>query len=92
MSDIVEKWFLEHPRSVHETYLEHQRAAGGFAVKLFGAACQCLLHAFVPHLFERSASTTVERLYKDMVTHRVRQPAPARNGPESGPMADGTTF
>ena len=76
MNDAVDKWFLEHPRSVNESYFEHQKVAGSFALRLFGAGCQCLLHALVPRLFERSASATVNGLYTDMVTHRIRNPAP----------------
>jgi hypothetical protein len=86
MNDAVDKWFLEHPRSVNESYFEHQKVAGSFALRLFGASCQCLLHALVPRLFERSASATVDQLHSDMVTHRVRNPAPASDSRSDSPL------
>lgn len=65
--------FLEHPRSVGESYLEHQRRALGFGVSLFLAALACFVHALVPGFFVRTASEAVTRLHDRMVTHRVRK-------------------
>lgn len=54
--------FTKHPRSVGETYLEHNAAALGFAGGCFSAACMAFVHAFFPFLYERGASTTIKRL------------------------------
>ena len=58
----IERVFLEHPRSVNESYLQHFGVAFGFAVRLFGAGCAALVHAFVPCLFEKTASNEIRRL------------------------------
>lgn len=63
--------FLEHPRSIGESYLEHQRHALGFGFSLFLAALACCAHAIVPALFVRTGSEAVTRLHDRMVIHRV---------------------
>ncbi|MEL6118229.1 MAG: DUF6356 family protein [Pseudomonadota bacterium] len=57
------KVFLDHPRSVDETYLEHALFAGGFSVKLFAAAFCALIHAFIPAAFEKTASRMIAEMY-----------------------------
>lgn len=58
--------FLDHPRSVGESYAEHRRAALSFAWPLLAAGFACLVHAFVPGLFARTGSRTVEGLQARM--------------------------
>jgi len=60
---MIAKVFLDHPRKVDETYFEHMQFAGKFSLKLFGAAFAALVQAFVPVLFEKTASKTVAGLY-----------------------------
>ena len=81
--------FLAHPRSIEETYLEHQQAAFGFAGALFLAACACALHGLAPALCERTGSTMVKRLHERMVAHR-RKPnaAAAPTQPQNQPWVD----
>ena len=55
--------FLDHPAKVNETFLEHMAFAGKFAGKLFLAGGAALVHAFVPCLFEKTASTIIADLY-----------------------------
>ena len=69
---MLRHWFLEHPRSVGETYFEHQRKAFGFSVKLIGAACACFVHGLIPKLFERTGSETIAVLHRSMVIERNR--------------------
>lgn len=57
------KLFLDHPRSVNESYLEHAAFAGRFSLALFAAGCAALVHALLPFCFERTASKAVARLY-----------------------------
>lgn len=64
--------FLEHPRSVGETYLEHQRNAFSFAAAMLGGALACFIHGIVPALFTHTGSATVSRLYERMVVNRMR--------------------
>jgi hypothetical protein len=72
---MLDRWFLDHPRSINESYLEHQAHALKFSGSLIMAGLVCFVHALVPGLFERTGSTMVKRLHQDMVTKRVRQPA-----------------
>lgn len=72
---MLDRWFLDHPRSVNESYLEHQTHALKFSGSLIMAGLACFAHALVPGLFERTGSAMVKRLHQEMVTKRVRQPA-----------------
>ncbi len=58
------KLFLDHPRSVDETYTQHLFFAGWFAMKLLAAAAAALAHALVPCCFEKTASSIVAELYE----------------------------
>lgn len=60
---MINRVFLSHPASVDESYLEHARFAGGFALQLFAAAGAALVHALIPCLFEKTASGIIARLY-----------------------------
>lgn len=55
--------FLDHPRSVGESYLQHMGFALWFSGSLLAAAGAALVHAFVPCLCEKTASRIVARLY-----------------------------
>ena len=55
--------FTEHPASVDETYTEHMRFALGMAGSLAVAAGAALVHAVVPSLCERTASTRIRAMY-----------------------------
>lgn len=61
---MITRIFLAHPRSVDETYLQHARFAGGFALTLFAAAFAALIHAIIPAAFEKTASRIITRLYE----------------------------
>jgi hypothetical protein len=72
-SGMLERWFLAHPKSVGESYFEHQRMALGFAAALLKAGFACLIHGFVPGLFQSTGSRTVAALHERMITKRVQQ-------------------
>ncbi len=55
--------FLDHPRSVNESYFEHLLFAGGFAVRLMGAGLAALIHALIPCLFEKTAGNMIMRMH-----------------------------
>lgn len=55
--------FRDHPASVGESYFGHMKFALGFAGTLFAAGFCALVHAFIPPLFETTASRMVARLY-----------------------------
>ncbi|MGB0967171.1 MAG: DUF6356 family protein [Halocynthiibacter sp.] len=60
---MIDKVFLDHPRSVEESYLEHAAFAGKFSFRLFLAASAALVHAVIPCLFEKTASTMIAEMY-----------------------------
>ncbi len=60
---MINRLFLEHPRSVNESYREHMGFAFWFALKLGGAALAALIHALLPFCFETTASRTIRELH-----------------------------
>ena len=70
---VLVKVFLDHPRSLDETYWQHQRRALHFGGSMIGAGVACIFHALVPALLVRTASMRVESLYGEMhATRRLR--------------------
>lgn len=67
---MIAKLFLDHPRSIGETYFGHMSFAGWFAGKLLVAAGAAVVHAVIPCLFERTASQAVKELY-ERTQHRA---------------------
>ena len=64
---MIDRFFRRHPRSLNETYLEHQQVALSFAGQLMLAGAACAIHAVIPGLFERTASQAIARLHERMV-------------------------
>ena len=60
---MIDRLFLSHPRSVGESYLEHQRVALSFALPLLGAGVAAFVHAFIPALCERTAGDAIRKLH-----------------------------
>lgn len=58
----LDRWFLAHPASVDETYLQHMRFALGFAFWLTVAAAAALAHAIVPAVCETTAGGILRKL------------------------------
>ena len=61
---MLNKIFLDHPRQVNETYFQHGKFAFSYAFKLLVASMAAIVHALVPSLFERTASTIVAELHQ----------------------------
>lgn len=66
MTHTFARLFTAHPASVEESYFQHMRFAAGFAGNLFLAGAAALIHAVFPFLFERAASTIINKLH-----HRI---------------------
>ncbi|MEM8553700.1 MAG: DUF6356 family protein [Pseudomonadota bacterium] len=62
--------FVNHPQSVDETYFEHMRSAGWFALQLLGAAGAALVHALIPCLFEKTAGRMIHAMHNRMTNRR----------------------
>ena len=60
---MITRVFLNHPRSVDESYVEHAVFAGKFSLKLFAAGFCALIHAVIPCAFEKTASRMIADMY-----------------------------
>ena len=56
--------FVAHPAGVGETYGQHLRFAASFGGSMIGGGLACLVHAFLPFLFQTTGSRTVRRLHQ----------------------------
>ena len=72
----IRRLFTEHPASVGETYLQHLCAASGFAIRMFGGAIACFLHALLPFAFQHTGSDCIEALHERMIAKRRRRAHP----------------
>jgi hypothetical protein len=60
---IVDRLFLEHPRSRDMSWAGHGAGAVKVGLQLIGAGIAALIHAVVPGIFGETASTTVIRMH-----------------------------
>ncbi|WBO22623.1 DUF6356 family protein [Sphingomonas abietis] len=70
---MLNKFFLDHPADVGESYSEHMRAASGYGFTLIGAGLACLVHAAVPAFFKTKGSDTIRALHERLVRKRGAQ-------------------
>ncbi|MCG8412937.1 MAG: DUF6356 family protein [Pseudomonadales bacterium] len=64
------KRFSAHLEQVNESYLQHMGHALSFAFNLGVGCLVCLVHAFLPFLFEKQGSDIVRRMHDRMVINR----------------------
>ena len=62
--------FVDHPRSIDESYTDHFRVAGRFGIAMIWGGMKALVHAAVPGWCISSGSDTVKRLNQIMVEQR----------------------
>ena len=67
--------FVDHPRSVNESYFEHMAAALSVAGRLAATAAKCVVHAFVPGLCRTAGSDAILRMAGEITPRRFDQPA-----------------
>lgn len=72
MRATLDRYFLSHPRSVNESYLQHAGAAFGISLRLFGASLAALVHALVPCAFVTTASSTIKTLNAEVMARTKR--------------------
>ena len=68
---MLKQLFIDHPKSVNETYIQHFFTSMSFSMKLFKAAIACFIHALVPGLCIKTGSKAITELHVKMVTFRV---------------------
>jgi len=81
----LHRWFLDHPRSVGENFVEHFGVATRFGAKMVVGGFACILHGFLPALFVRTGSNTVKGLYSEMVSRQPGHRRPAYDQPDWRP-------
>ncbi len=64
--------FTAHPASVGESYFEHFGVAMKYAGWLAAASFCALVHAFLPFLFEKTASGMIRAMVADMDARKAR--------------------
>lgn len=67
--------FLEHPKSVGETYLAHQKHAFGFGLSMIVGGLACMVHGLIPSMFLHTGSETISRLNSRMAGRRPQDAA-----------------
>lgn len=70
---LLAKIFLDHPRSVGETYHQHLACATRYGIRLTGAGLACLIHAVAPFLFKDTASGVVMGMSRELADRRARE-------------------
>ena len=60
---LVDRLFLEHPRSLGMTWASHASGAVKIGAELVGAGCAAIIHAVVPAWFTETAGRTVARIH-----------------------------
>ena len=71
------KLFVDHPKSVGESYFEHLGVAFSFGFQMLGAALACMIHGLIPGVFKSTGSQTICCLHDRMVLNRQRKQASA---------------
>ncbi|WP_299175643.1 DUF6356 family protein [uncultured Brevundimonas sp.] len=65
-STAFDRLFLDHPRDVEETYLQHMAASAAFGFGLLRLAGAAFIHALIPGLHKTTVSTAVRVMAQDM--------------------------
>jgi hypothetical protein len=85
MATLLSRWFVDHPHSIGETYTEHFGVASRFGLTMVSGGLACFVHALVPALFVRTGSSSVKKLYGEMVARQPDTPRPAYEDPQWRP-------
>ena len=64
------KLFTEHPASIDESYAEHFGIAMRFGATMVAGGLGCIVHAFVPGVFVKTASDTTRALNDELQARR----------------------
>ena len=67
---MFKRLFIDHPRSVGESYLQHFAVASSFGATMIFAGFCALVHAVVPGWCITTGSDTIARLNRRMVEQR----------------------
>ena len=62
----LNRLFVDHPREVGETYLEHFATAGRFGLRLARLSATAFLHAAAPGVCKTTVSDEIKRMADDL--------------------------
>jgi Family of unknown function (DUF6356) len=68
---VFSRIFLDHPKTVGESYWEHFGVATRFGRTMIMGGIRAVLHGFFPNIFKTSGSDTVRRLHAVLVEKRA---------------------
>jgi hypothetical protein len=66
MTRLIDRLFLEHPRSAGQGYLEHMRFAHSFGARMLAGALAAFVHGIFPRVCETTASDAVRALHASL--------------------------
>ncbi len=55
--------FTRHPNSIGESFIKHFIVALSVGCRMVFAGLACIIHAFLPFLFDSTASNTVQKIH-----------------------------
>ncbi len=67
---MIKRLFVDHPRSVDESYGQHFGFAARFGIAMIRGGLAALVHAIIPALCTTTGSRTIERLNHIIVLQR----------------------
>ena len=68
MIQTLNRLFVDHPREVEESYLEHMAASSRFGFKLLRLAACAFTHALIPGLFKTTVSDEIRATARTMTS------------------------
>ena len=74
MTSTLARILTSHPAAVGESYGKHFLVAMGYAFRLILAGLCAMIHAVLPFLFERTASSAIKAMYADMIRRGANSP------------------
>ena len=66
--------FTRHPEALGESFFQHFFHAISYAGRMFLAGGAALVHAFLPFLFEKTASNMIKAMYAEMTARGATAP------------------
>jgi len=75
-SGVADRLFLEHPRSLGMSWVDHGIGAVAIGARLVGAGLACLVHAIVPGVFTQTAGKTITHMYDHMNRRKAGAASP----------------
>ena len=61
-----DRLFLEHPRDVGESYVEHFGHSASYGFRVLSIACCCFVHALIPAAHKTTASSRICKLADEL--------------------------